>query len=54
MDDVPPRWLHPGTEPHLEDLLADPTLRTLLARDKLTVEDVRALARRARERLRPH
>ena len=51
MDDAPLQWLRPGAEPPLEELLADPMMRALLACDRITTDDVRAVAKRARERL---
>jgi hypothetical protein len=39
-------------EPALEDVLDDPIIRLLMARDRLAVEDVRGLAASAKRKLR--
>ena len=51
MEEFAPNWLRPGSEPQLEDILADPMLLALLACDKLTVDEVRSFAICARTRL---
>jgi hypothetical protein len=40
-------------EPSLDDLLDDPILHAVLARDGLTVEEVRLFLKEMKERLRP-
>jgi hypothetical protein len=40
-------------EPSLDDLLSDPILHALLARDGLTVEEVRRFLDEMKRRLRP-
>jgi hypothetical protein len=39
-------------EPNLEELLAEPAVRLLMARDRATEETVREVAREVRERIR--
>jgi len=51
MEEAAVKWLRPGVEPQLEDILADPMLWALLARDKLTVDDLRSFTTCARKRL---
>jgi len=51
MEESAVKWLRPGSEPQLEDILADPMMLALLARDRLTVDDLRSFATCARRRL---
>lgn len=44
------RW-HRGEEPSVTELLADPVLHRLLARDNIALEQLRAFVDEARERL---
>jgi len=51
VNDAEIRWLRPGAEPCLEELLSDPVLLALLARDNLSIDDVRTAAHHAGQRL---
>jgi hypothetical protein len=55
-DGAPPSpespWRHAGPEPSLDEALADPIVRLVLARDGLAAEDVGAAMRLAAARLR--
>ena len=44
-------WETAGTEPRLSELLADPILHLVLRRDRITLTQVEAAVRAARERL---
>lgn len=41
-----------GTEPRLEDMISDPIVHLVMRRDRISVEDVRAVVDAARRRLR--
>lgn len=45
-------WRSAGSEPSLESLFGDPVLLTMLARDGVTVEQLRELSTRVGKRLR--
>ena len=44
-------YLSPRREPQLEDVLADPVVRLVMARDGVTLDDMRDVVSSARSRL---
>lgn len=44
-------FLSPGREPLLDDMMADPVVRLVMARDGVTLDDLRDVVTEARSRL---
>lgn len=44
-------FLSPGREPQLDDMMADPVVRLVMARDGVTLDDLRDVVTEARSRL---
>ena len=44
-------YLNPGREPQLDEMLSDPVVRLVMARDGVTLDDMRNVVSAARSRL---
>lgn len=44
------RWLQPGAEPFMDEVLADPIVQLVMRRDNLSATDIRQVVKDARSR----